>query len=95
MELESDSVTLAKIEEERQKGNIKSIKGQTDEYGGMSDALNRAQLEKEIAAGNSGGGGDIITANQVSTTKQVNSQINVQPVLDTDPIVENLARDIL
>jgi len=90
MELESDSVTLAKIEEERKKGNIKDISDQVDPYGGMSEALNRRQLEKDVVAGNSGGGGNIITANQVSTTKHMNSQINVQPVTDVDPVVGKL-----
>ena len=94
MELESDSVTLAKIEEERKKGNIKDISDQVDPYGGMSEALNRRQLEKDVVAGNSGGGGNIITANQVSTTKHMNSQINVQPISNPDPIVEKLTYDM-
>ena len=94
MELESDSVTLAKIEEERKKGNIKDISGQVDPNGGLAEALSRRQLEKDVVAGNSGGGGNIITANQVSTTKHMNSQINVQPISNPDPIVEKLTYDM-
>jgi len=92
--IESDAQTRAKIEEERQKGNIADITGQVDEYGGMSDALNRRQLEKDVAAGNSGGGGNIITANQVSTTKNITSQTNVSPVVDADPVVQKLTYDM-
>ena len=95
MELESDSVTLAKIEEERKKGNIKDISGQVDPNGGLAEALSRRQLEKDVAAGNSGGGGgNIITANQVSTTKNITSQTNVSPVVYADPIVQKLTYDM-
>ena len=92
VELESDSVTKAKIEEQRQKGNIGDITGMVDEYGGTAGALNRRQLEKDVVAGNSGG--TIITTNQVSTTKNVNSQTNVSPVVDVDPVVEKLTYDM-
>ena len=85
VELESDSVTKAKIEEQRKKGNIGDITGMVDEYGGTAGALNRRQLEKDVVAGNSGG--TIITTNQVSTTKNVNSQTNVSPVVDADPVL--------
>ena len=90
--IESDAQTRAKIEEQRQKGNIADISGQVDPMGGMSDALNRRQLEKDVVAGNSGG--TIITTNQVSTTKNVNSQTNVSPVVDVDPVVEKLTYDM-
>jgi hypothetical protein len=88
VELESDSVTKAKIEEQRKKGNIGDITGMVDEYGGTAGALNRRQLEKDVVAGNSGG--TIITTNQVSTTKNVNSQTNVSPVTDDDRVVKAL-----
>ena len=92
--IESDAQTRAKIEEERQKGNIADITGQVDPNGGLAEALSRRQLEKDVVAGNSGGGGNIITANQVSTTKHMNSQINVQPISNPDPIVEKLTYDM-
>ena len=71
MEKRRESLVLEqrKIEEERKKGNIKDISGQVDPNGGLAEALSRRQLEKDVVAGNSGGGGNIITANQVSTTK--------------------------
>jgi hypothetical protein len=89
VELESDSVTKAKIEEQRKKGNIGDITGMVDEYGGTAGALNRRQLEKDVVAGNSGGG-NIITTNQVSTTKNVNATTNVSPVTDDDRVVKAL-----
>ena len=87
VELESDSITKAKIEEQRQKGNIGDITGMVDEYGGTAGALNRRQLEKDVVAGNSGGA-NIITTNQVSTTKNVNATTNVSSVTDGDQILE-------
>jgi hypothetical protein len=89
VELESDSVTKAKIEEQRKKGNIGDITGMVDEYGGTAGALNRRQLEKDVVAGNSGGG-NIITTNQVSTTKQTYATTNVSPVTDDDRVVKAL-----
>ena len=87
VELESDSVTKAKIEEQRKKGNIGDITGMVDEYGGTAGALNRRQLEKDVVAGNSGLGGNIFTTNQVSTTKQTYATTNVSPVVDADPVL--------
>lgn len=91
VEMESDSVTKAKIEEERKKGNIKSI-GTVDPYGtgssGSYDYLNRAALEKEVVAGN--GGGTLITTNNVSTAKTVHAETNVSPVQDQDPVLKTL-----
>lgn len=92
--IESDVQTRAKIEEQRKKGNIADISGQVDPYGGTADAISRAALEKDVVAGNSGYGGNIITANQVSTTKQSYSQVNVSPVVDSDPIVQSLTYDM-
>ena len=90
--IESDAQTRAKIEEQRQKGNIADISGQVDPMGGMSDALNRRQLEKDVVAGNSGG--TIITTNQVSTTKNVNATTNVSSVTDGDPILEAVTLNV-
>ena len=89
MELESDSTTRAKIDILREVGDIKAI-GTVDPYGtgssGSYDYLNRAALEKEVVAGN--GGANIITTNQVSTTKNVNATTNVSSVSDDDPVLK-------
>ena len=86
MEMESDSVTRAKIDILREVGDIKAI-GTVSDFGGTADAINRRQLEKDVVTGNSGGG-NIITTNQVSTTKNVNATTNVSSVTDGDPILE-------
>jgi len=89
-EMMSDAETKAVIEEQREKGNIKAI-GTVDPYGPGSNAdyLNRAALEKEVVAGN-GGGGTLITTNNVNTQKTVHAQTNVSPVQDQDQVIKSV-----
>ena len=89
-EMMSDVETKAKIDEARAKGDIKAI-GTVDPFGPgqNADYLNRAALEKEVVAGN-GGGGTLITTNNVNTQKTVHAETNVSPVQDQDQVIKSV-----
>ena len=76
-----------KLQKDLQKGNL-GEPAQVDEYGGTAGAITRAAVEKDVMRNSVGGGGTLITTNNVSTTKNVTSQTNVSPVVDADPALK-------